>query len=307
MSCGQENNLPKHAQSRFENPPPFELLRPQQQRVPFVFNSPHSGRHYPQSFIDASLLDAHTIRQSEDFLVDELFASVLDIGIPILCANYARAFLDVNREAYELDPKMFTGKLPDFANTGSIRVAGGLGTVAHIVAEKQEIYRGKLDVDEALERIECLYKPYHSALEDLMEKTRMGFGYGVLIDCHSMPSSGSEYFRRNRPDFVIGDRYGTSADSEIVHLATQILRDLGYKVAVNKPYAGGFITQHYGRPKDGFHALQIEINRGIYMDEKTLSRGRGFDTIYKDMAEFTERLVLVSEGRAQERYSSAAE
>ena len=307
MISGQDTNLPKRYKSRFENPPPFNLLRPPRQRVPFVFNSPHSGRHYPQSFIDASLLDKHAIRQSEDFLVDELFCSVLDIGIPILCANYARAYLDVNREAFELDAKMFDDKLPGFANTGSIRVAGGLGTVARIVADNQEIYRGKLDVDEVIERIERLYKPYHRTLEDLMDETRAAFGYGVLVDCHSMPSNGSDYFRRNRPDFVIGDRYGTSADSEIVHLATQILRDLGYKVAVNKPYAGGFITEHYGRPKDGFHALQIEINRGIYMDEKTLSRGRRFDRICQDMAEFAGRLVLVSEGRAEDRYSSAAE
>ncbi len=288
-------------------PPAFSLLQPDQQMVPFVFNSPHSGRYYPQSFIDGSLLDPHTIRQSEDFLVDELFASVIELGIPMLRANYARAYLDVNREPYELDANMFAGELPDYSNTNSVRVAGGLGTVPRIVAEGQEIYRDKLVVDEVLERIQNLYKPYHQALRNILAKTHMAFGYCVLVDCHSMPSARHDTRRNVRPDIIVGDRYGASANREIVNSAMQILRDLGYNVAINKPYAGGFITEHYGRPKEGMHALQIEINRSIYMDEKAMIPNNDFDRVREDLAVFATRLILASDGRAQDQYSAAAE
>ena len=288
-------------------PPSFCLLQPEQQSVPFVFSSPHSGRYYPQSFIDSSLLDAHSIRQSEDFLVDELFGSVVQNGIPILCANYARAYLDVNREPFELDPKMFAGKLPSFANTRSIRVAGGLGTIARIVSEKQEIYRGKLDVSEVINRIANIYQPYHEQLRKILAKTHMMFGHAVLVDCHSMPSAKHDYRRDFRPDIIIGDRYGISAASEIVHCATQLLRELGYRVAINKPYAGGFITQHYGHPKDGLHTIQIEVNRGIYMDENTIKTTDGFDQLRRDLEEFVKQLVLVGGSKLQGFYPLAAE
>ena len=271
-------------------PASFSVLEPEQQMTALVFNSPHSGRYYPHSFIDSSLLNSHTIRQSEDFLVDELFARVVEIGAPLMQANYARAYLDVNREPYELDPGMFAGKLPTFANTKSQRIAGGLGTIARIVADRQEIYRNKLDVEEVLDRVERIYKPYHEALRNILAKTHMAFGYAVLLDCHSMPSTKRHQHQKFKPDFVIGDRYGTSAAGEIVHWVTQILRDLGYKVAINKPYAGGFITEHYGRPKEGLHAIQIEINRGIYMKENNMEASREFDHIRVDLLEFVTRL-----------------
>jgi N-formylglutamate amidohydrolase len=288
-------------------PPAFSLLQPEQQMVPFLFNSPHSGRYYPQSFIDASQLDPHMIRQSEDFLVDEIFASVVELGIPMLHANYARAYLDVNREPYELDANMFAGELPDFVNTNSVRVAGGLGTVARIVAEGQEIYRDKLVVAEVLDRVKNLYQPYHQALRNILAKTHVAFGYCVLVDCHSMPSVRHDTRRNVRPDIIVGDRYGTSANREIVNSAMQILRDLGYDVAINKPYAGGFITEHYGRPKEGMHALQIEINRSIYMDEKAMVPNSGFDRVREDLAVFAARLVVASDGNAEDQYSAAAE
>jgi len=285
----------------------YTLLQPQLQTVPLVYNSPHSGRYYPQSFIDSSVLDSHSLRQSEDFAVDQLFASVVDCGAPILCANYARAYLDVNREAYELDPKMFLQRLPDFANTRSLRVAGGLGTVARIVSETQHIYRGKLDVDEVIGRIDSLYKPYHQALRNLLDSTHSDFGCVVLVDCHSMPSARDHNRRNLRPDFVIGDRYGTSAASELVHWAKQILVDMGYDVAVNKPYAGGYITEHYGRPNDGFHTLQIEINRSLYMDEGAMCINDGFDDMCRDLEEFVRRLMAVCDLLAEAQYPLAAE
>ncbi len=287
--------------------PAFELLRPVQQLHGFVFNSPHSGRCYPTSFLNASDLDMIAIRKSEDFLVEQLFDGVVENGVPLLKANYARAFLDVNREPYELDQKMFSGKLPAFANTRSLRVAGGLGTVARIVSEQREIYHSKLDVDEVLGRINNIYKPYHDALRELLRETHMKFGFAILIDCHSMPSARDHNKHDRRGDFIIGDRFGSSAASEIVDQATQILRDMGYQVAVNKPYAGGFITQHYGRPDGGLHALQIEINRGLYMNEETLQPSDNFENLRDDLLEFSRQLVRIGGTDFEGQFSLAAE
>lgn len=167
----------------------FEVREPEMQRIPFVFNSPHSGRVYSRSFLEKSRLDDLSIRRSEDHFVDELFHSVTDLGAPLLMAHFPRAFLDVNREPYELDPRMFDGPLPPHANISSMRVAGGLGTVPRLVAENMEIYRGRFPVSEALERIETIYKPYHACLRRLIARTHVQFGLAVLIDCHSMPGN----------------------------------------------------------------------------------------------------------------------
>ncbi|CAN7231635.1 N-formylglutamate amidohydrolase [Pararhizobium sp. LjRoot235] len=254
----------------------FEVREPEQQRIPFVFNSPHSGRIYTQSFLEQSRLDDLSIRRSEDHFVDELFHSVTDLGAPLLLAHFPRAFLDVNREPYELDPRMFDGALPPHANISSMRVAGGLGTVPRLVAENMEIYRGRFPVAEALERIETIYKPYHACLRRLIARTHVQFGLAVLIDCHSMPGNIRLAGTGQRPDFIIGDRYGTSASADLSRAAVSMLEDLGFSVARNKPYAGGFITEHYGRPARGLHALQIEINRGLYVDEATLQKKKDF-------------------------------
>lgn len=273
----------------------FEIREPTDQTIPFVYNSPHSGRHYPSSFLSDARLDSVAIRRSADHYVDELFAAAPDLGAPLLAANFPRAYLDVNREPYELDPKMFEGPLPPFANISSLRVAGGLGTIPRIVAENMEIYRRRLTVEEGLSRIEQIYKPYHAALRRLIARTHARFGFSILIDCHSMPGnirvSGSEV----RPDIIIGDRYGTSASAELSRAATSFLTDLGFSALRNKPYAGGFITEHYGRPVRGLHALQIEINRGLYMDEVTLEKAADFDalggalfTFMRRMAEFAD-------------------
>ena len=280
----------------------FAIERPAKLRVPFVFNSPHSGRHYPQSFIAASRLDAKTLRKSEDCYVDELFASAVRFGAPVLKAEFPRAWLDVNREPYELDPDMFDGPLPMRTNSRSARVNGGLGTIARIVSETENIYREKIPVSEAIGRIENHYKPYHAALRSMLARTLVDFGYGVLIDCHSMPSANQSsqpntgrMLRREpvRADFVLGDRFGTSCAPVVTHSAAQFLRDLGYKVAINKPYAGGFITEHYGRPQNGLHALQIEINRALYMDENDQSKTPGFTTLTSDLEQFVSRLVFM--------------
>lgn len=264
----------------------FEILEPAAQRIPFVFNSPHSGRIYPQSFLDQSRLDAHSIRRSEDHFVDELFQSATYLGAPLLRAHFPRAFLDVNREPYELDPRMFDGTLPAHANIGSMRVAGGLGTVPRLVAENMEIYQGRFPVEEALTRIETIYKPYHATLRKLIARTHVQFGMALLIDCHSMPGNVHLPGTGRRPDFIIGDRYGTSAAAELSRVAVELLQQLGYAVTRNKPYAGGFITEHYGRPTRGLHALQIEINRSLYIDEATLVKRPGFAALEADLATF---------------------
>lgn len=274
----------------FYGQPPFEIGVPDDQTVPFVFNSPHSGRVYPETFLSASRLNAHSIRRSEDYYVDELFAAATDLGAPLLSARFPRAFLDVNREPYELDPRMFDGNVPAFINSGSMRVAGGLGTIPRLVAENMEIYGERLPIKDALTRIEALYRPYHDNLRNLLVKTHGRFGFGVLIDCHSMPAS-AQAGARNRPDFVIGDRYGTSATEDLSQLTIGILQDLGYSVSRNKPYAGGFITEHYGRPGRGLHAIQIEINRGLYVDERSLRKTAGFVTLQADLTTFMTQLT----------------
>ena len=269
----------------------FEVREPAIQTIPFVYNSPHSGRRYPTAFLDESRLDDLSIRRSEDHYVDELFSAAPGFGAPLLVAHFPRAYLDVNREPYELDPRMFDGRLPAFANVRSIRVAGGLGTVPRVISESEEIYAGPLPIEAALDRIETLYKPYPAALTRLLAQTHVRFGRAVLIDCHSMPSSVRGQDAKGRSDFVLGDRHGTSASRALIDHAAGALSALGYKVAINRPYAGGFITEHYGRPAKGLHALQIEINRSLYMDEKTLEPHSGFVRLTAELADFIEGLT----------------
>ena len=268
----------------------FDVIAPQQQSLPFVFNSPHSGAHYPAAFLESSRLTPLSIRRSEDLFVDDLFMEMPKFGAPLLRANFPRAYLDVNREPYELDPKMFDGALPSYANIRSIRVAGGLGTIARVVAEGQEIYPGKLSVEEAMSRIEHLYKPYHKQLRQMLAKTIVDQGIACLIDCHSMPSGqiGDNYLAR--PDFVLGDRYGTSCSSAVTDMIWTYLTNKGYQVSRNKPYAGGFITEHYGRPDQQLHAIQIEINRGLYADEENFERNERFGRVKKDLTSVFQKI-----------------
>lgn len=276
--------------------PDFEILAPARQRLPMVFNSPHSGSVYPAEFLAASRLSEQAIRRSEDSFVDELFGPVVDLGAPLLKANFPRAWLDVNREPYELDPSMFSGRLPTYANIRSVRVAGGLGTIARIVSETEEIYARPLAVEEALTRIERVYKPYHATLGRLLSATRASFGMAVLIDCHSMPSTVRGLIGRTRPDIVIGDRYGSSCAPGLADLVCDIFVRYGYSVCRNKPYAGGYITEHYGKPAHGFHALQIEINRALYLDEQTLQRSDGFTRVREDLAAIVDTLAAAFDG-----------
>lgn len=286
--------------------PPFEVISPEHQSAPLVFNSPHSGRVYPASFVNASKLDSLSLRKSEDCFVDELFRGVVDVGAPLMHARFPRAYLDLNREPYELDPMMFSDPLPDYVNTRSVRAAGGLGTVARIVSETAEIYKQPLTFAEAQQRITSLYIPYHARLRALLTDARDRFGTLLMVDCHSMPSTvtaGHTKRSNTRPDFVLGDRYGAACANPITDFVEILLTRLGYSVVRNKPYAGGYITQTYGRPHKGIHTLQVEINRGLYIDEGSLEKHAGFErllTVFQILsADLADMLpTLVSPDRA---------
>jgi len=276
--------------------PPFEIAEPATWRAPIIFNSPHSGSVYPPDFLKASRIDIAGLRRSEDSFMDELIGGLSRLGFPTVAVNFPRSYVDVNREPYELDPRMFAGRLPSFANTRSMRVAGGLGTIPRVVGDGQEIYRERLSVDDALARIEALYKPYHRALRRLINKAHQTFGTVVLVDCHSMPSIGVSRDEPRRPDVVIGDRYGTSCAALLPDMVEQTMRRLGYSVGRNKPYAGGFITEHYGNPASGLHTVQLEVNRAVYMDERRRERGQRFAQVANDFAALAETLAAVPLG-----------
>ena len=286
--------------------PPFEAVEPAHCRGPVLFNSPHSGRIYPRAFLLTSRLDLATLRRSEDSFVDDLIAGIAARGHPIMKAHFPRCYVDVNREPYELDPRMFDGRLPSFANTRSMRVAGGLGTIPRVVGDGQEIYSERIAVDDALARIEQLYKPYHRALRRLINKAHRAFGTAIVVDCHSMPSVGVSREEPRRPDVVIDDRYGTSCASVLADTVEETMSRLGYSVGRNKPYAGGFITEHYGNPASGLHTIQLELNRAIYMDERRRSRGERFAQVAEDFAVLADVLAaLPLDGL--EPFASAAE
>ena len=277
-------------------PAAFEILHPAEQSVPLVVSSPHSGRDYPAWFIAAARLDPVSLRRSEDSFVDELFAAAPACGAPLLRALFPRAFVDANREPYELDPGMFEDPLPPYVNTRSPRARGGLGTIARVVANGSEIYRRKLRFAEARQRIVTFYRPYHSALAELIGETRRRFGFAILLDCHSMPSAGgANDGGRGAPrlDVVLGDRFGTSCHAGLTAAAGRVLQALGYTVGRNAPYAGGYTVQHYGRPHAGVHALQIEINRALYVDEERIERGPRLAAVAADMTELIEALARV--------------
>jgi N-formylglutamate amidohydrolase len=270
--------------------PAFTVYKPNTQVAPFALCSPHSGRVYPSAFLAASRLDAHALRKSEDCYVDDLFAGVAAIGVPLISARFPRAYLDVNREPYELDPELFREPMPPYANTQSVRVAGGLGTIARIVADGEEIYRHPPALSAALDRIDALYKPFHNMLAGIIDETWRRFGMAVLIDCHSMPSASIGQPHATRPDFVLGDRFGASCDGRLTRFLRELLIGLGYEVQLNRPYAGGYITEHYGRPQRGLHALQIEVNRALYLDESSLERSAGFVKVKRDLTIAATRL-----------------
>jgi N-formylglutamate deformylase len=267
---------------------PYRLVRPENWSIPFLFASPHSGRCYPPSLLDRSRLDATMLRRSEDAFVDELFGGAVTLGAPLLAAEFPRAYLDANRGIAELDAGMFGGRLSVPVDAPSPRVSAGLGVIPRIVRDGAEIYRDKLKPLEADERLTRLYQPYHDALANLVDEARIRFGGAALIDCHSMPSA------LGAPDIVLGDRYGASAGAVLTAAAEDAFVAAGFGVARNTPYAGGHTTVQYGKVGDGIHALQIEINRSLYLDEDRIAKKPGFDAVKKRITTALTKLAKLS-------------
>jgi N-formylglutamate amidohydrolase len=263
-------------------PPMLEILAPEEQAIPVVVASPHSGNVYPPALLAASRLDPLALRKSEDSFVDELFGGAPRIGAPLLRALFPRAYIDANREPFELDPAMFHDKLPNWVKTRSPRISAGLGTIARVVANGQDIYLDKLRFADALDRVKGLHEPYHTTLKHLVQRTRDRFGYCMLIDAHSMPSACGPMdwdIENGRVDFVLGDCHGTSCAPALTNSVEAALKGQGY------PYPGGYTTRHYGQPADGVHVLQIEVNRGLYMNETTIERGSYMPALIRHLSE----------------------
>lgn len=273
----------------------YSIERPEKLTSPVVFASPHSGRLYPYSFLNQSRLDEKQIRRSEDAFVEELFSAAPQFGAPLLHAHFPRAYIDANREAYELDPDMFHDPLPEWVNTTSSRVVAGLGTVARIVAGGAEIYHRRLQLNEALRRIETCHQPYHNALAALIDEAVDTFGCCLIVDCHSMPSlAASGISGHTQTDIVLGDCHGSSCNPEITAIAERTLTDLGLSVRRNKPYAGGYTTRHYSARNAGIQTLQIEINRALYMNEQSIERHQGFERLSARLEVLIARLASLN-------------
>lgn len=254
----------------------YHLIRPKEMRSSVVFASPHSGRDYPWSFLRRTVLDEHSIRTSEDAFVDRLYEVAPDFGAPLLLAGAPRAYIDLNRSADELDPALIDGVRGAAHNP---RIASGLGVVPRVVAGGRAIYRGKLTMDEAQGRIGHYWKPYHGALQGLLDEAQARFGEAILIDCHSMPHEAMDGIARSgarRPDVVLGDRFGASAAGGVVDRIEAAFAATGLVVARNAPFAGAYTTQHYGRPARHQHVVQIEIDRALYMNEQLIRPNGNF-------------------------------
>jgi N-formylglutamate amidohydrolase len=282
----------------------FEILAPARWSVPMVFNSPHSGHKLPDAFLAMTNLTPAQLRASEDSHVDQLFSGCLDTGAPLMRALLSRSYLDLNREPYELDARMFQDRLPAYVNMGSPRVASGLGTLPRTVGEGSIIYRAPIEFQEALRRIETVYRPYHRALGALLDEALTVTGQVLLVDCHSMPSTAVNPLRTHNStvDIVLGDRFGSSCDPEVTAIAENCLRAAGCTVSRNKPYSGGFFTENHGRPRLGRHALQIELNRNLYMDEASHIPHAGFAALQATLTKMARDLAdwLISKGTADE-------
>lgn len=257
----------------------YDVSHPEQHRSCVVFASPHSGRDYSQSFLRQSVLNAHVIRSSEDAFVDQLFESATEFGAPLLRAKAPRAYVDLNRAQSELDPALIQGLRPQGHNP---RVASGLGVIPRVVANGRAIYRGKISQAEAQLRLSTIWAPYHAQLQTLLDTARERFGQAILVDCHSMPHEAMDGIARGgmrRPDIVLGDRFGAAANGDIVDRIEAAFASAGFIVTRNAPFAGAYITQAYGRPVRQQHAVQVEIDRSIYMSERNIRRNGHFEEV----------------------------
>lgn len=280
--------------------PAFEVMRAAPAGAapptPLVFASPHSGDVYPEAMVAATRLPVEALRASEDSFVDRIVAGAPRLGAALIRARFARAYIDLNREPWEMDPAMFEGDLPEYARGRSARVAAGLGAIPRLAGEGRPIYARKLTFDEARDRVEQGHRPYHDILDRLLAAARTAHGVAILIDWHSMPAAAAagQRARGGGPcDIVLGDRFGASCSPKLTGLVERELEAMGYRVARNTPYAGGYTTEHYGRPAKRTHALQIEINRSLYMDEASRMPAEGLDRLTADAETLTRALAAM--------------
>jgi len=279
------------------SPTAFTLLDVDRPHSCCVFASPHSGRAYSQAFLAASVLDAHVIRSSEDAFVDRLFACAPRFGAPLISAEAPRAYLDLNRASDELDPALIEGVRRQVHNP---RVASGLGVVPRVVANGRAIYRGKIPLSDVQKRIDRIWQPYHQQLQALLDRAHRRHGQSVLLDCHSMPHEAMEGVARagmRRPDVVLGDRFGASASGDVVDRVEEALVSAGFAVVRNTPFAGAYVTQAYGRPSRGQHAVQIEIDRSLYMDEALIQPNANFGTVRAALENVVAQIAGMGQGR----------
>ncbi len=271
---------------------PFLLAKPLRQTAPILLTSPHSGRQYDAGFLATTQLGPLAIRRSEDSFVDELFAAAPSLGVPLLAAQFPRAYCDVNREAWELDPSMFADPLPDYVNTASPRVHAGLGTIARIVGNGEPIYAQKLQFAEAQARVANCWQPFHDALSGLIAETLALFGTCLVIDCHSMPTVPGR--PAGRADIVLGDGNGTSCTPSWSAFVHETFNRLGFSVRRNEPYAGGYITRHYGRPRASVQTIQVEVARGLYMHERSFLPNAQFGATQQKLSQFLAEVIRAS-------------
>jgi len=268
----------------------FDLIRPERRTTSVVFASPHSGRRYPEDFLRAALLDQNEIRSSEDAFVDELFAGAPGYGAPLIAAHAPRAYVDLNRSPEELDPALIEGVRRAAHNP---RIASGLGVIPRVVSNGRAIYRGKLNLPEVHRRINGFWRPYHDALQGLIDESHAQFGEAILVDCHSMPHEALDSVSPiggRRPDVVLGDRFGAAAAGSVIGRIEAAFSSRGLRVARNTPFAGAYIAQHYGRPSRRQHAVQVEIDRSLYMNEVTIRKAPDFDAFRALLTEIIEEI-----------------
>lgn len=271
--------------SAFMTHPPFSERIPRAVTTSVVFASPHSGRHYPAKFREDSILDERVLRSSEDAYMDELIESAPDLGARSLIAEYPRAYVDLNRSETELDPAVLSGMRRGYV--ASPRVNSGLGVIPRVVSNGRPIYSGKIPLAEGQKRLREVWQPYHERLTAILDETLLQFGEAILVDCHSMPHEALEASRDlngQRPDVVLGDRFGAAASAPVVEAIESAFKDAGLLVARNTPFAGAYVTQRYGKPAKGFHAVQVEVDRRLYLDEAHVARGPNYERFRKLMA-----------------------
>lgn len=257
-----------------------------------ILSSPHSGREYPAAFLAQSRLTLSQLRRAEDAYVDELLRDSAALGVPLVAARYGRAYLDLNRDADELDPAMIVDPLPPSAGQASDRVAAGLGVLPRIAAHGLDIYASRLRLSEVERRVSTLHTPYHAAINDLLQQARNQHGYAILLDCHSMPTpTGGP---TSAPHFVLGDLHGRAASPLLVDAIDAAIKADGFRVARNSPYAGGYTTLHHADPAGGVHVIQIEIDRALYMDPARLTRHAGFASISKTLRRLVSTLLTLA-------------